>query len=470
MRAFASGAFACAACAVSAACISLDEPPNEGSFANQDAAVTLEVGAPADAATEAGPVPPPKPPCDPSAVPPASAVFVSTSGDDLLGGTAAAPVKTIGKALALAKAQAASDVIVEQGVYAEEVTIASATIVHGGWKATGARWTKDCSDGVVSVTVIRSTTARAVTVSGFAGTAGLDTLTIATKGQAAASESAIAIFVSGTSLTMSGVDVASAIGGDGVTPPTPTPAGNRACGGYSCESGLPGGVVAPGNPAAPGRFDATGWINALGTAGQGGVQGQNGVIGSAGQSQDGCVQGCGAAPTCAAGAIGTAQAGTGLCGCGGLGGAPGAPGTTGGASVGVFVAGPGKVSIAHSNVTSSRGGNGAAGASGGVGGVGTTGSIGVASFCAGACSFDSQNNTCLFIGGGLAGGGPGGRGGQGSPGGQGGGGAGGPSYALVTVSGATAAVEPTVALRPGEGGAGAGGASAGEATATIRLP
>ncbi len=41
-------------------------------------------------------------------------------------------------------------------------------------------------------------------------------------------------------------------------------------------------------------------------------------------------------------------------------------GPSGRASVGVFVAGPGKVSIAYSNVTSSRGGNGAAGGAGGL--------------------------------------------------------------------------------------------------------
>ena len=406
-------------------------------------------------------LPPPKPPCDPAAQPSANAVFVSTMGDDLLGGTRAAPVKTITKALSIAAAQSASDIYVDEGVYGEAITIGKPLTIHGAWKSVGATWTKDCSDGAVGLTVIRSTTARAVTVTGVSGTAGLDGLTVTTKGQADGNDSAIAIFVSSASLELQGVDVIAGIGGDGTSPGAPAQAGNRTCNGGGCSTGTPGVQGAAGGPAGAGSFDVSGWVPAIGTPGQTGAQGENGTPGGAGQSIEPCVVGCGSPPACPAGPTGTSSAGNGTCGCGGVGGAPGAPGPSGGASVAVMIVGPGSLHVAHSNLTSARGGNGAAGGAGGPGGGGTGGAKGVDGFCAGDCFFNSPTSTCYFSGTGLAGGSPGGAGGAGGTGGPGGGGAGGPSFAVVSVSGAAATLEPTVKVQNGPGGSGAGGAPTG---------
>lgn len=424
----------------------------------------------ADGGEDGAPLPPPTAPCDPAAQPAAAAIFVSTTGDDLLGGTRAAPVKSVGKALALAKTQGATDVYVDEGIYGEEVTLASATAIHGGWKATGATWTKDCAPGVSSLTVLRSTTARVVTVSGFAGTAGLDTLTLSTKGQADPTQSTVAIFVSGASLTMTGVDLTAGIGGDGTTPAAPGVVANRTCNGFSCSSGGDGPTGTPGTAAGVGNFSLTGWVPATGTAGQTGTQGEHGAAGGAGSSATDCVQGCGATPTCAAGGLGTSSGGTGTCGCGGLGGAPGAPGTSGGASVGVMLVGPGTLTASFSNIATGRGGNGAAGGQGGQGGPGTNGAGGTAGFCAGSCYYDATAMACYYSGTGLGGGAAGGKGGKGGQGGQGGGGSGGPAYGVVAMQGAQLAIAPTVAFKVGAGGAGAGGAPMGSAAPTLTVP
>lgn len=455
---------------VATACVTLppvDTATADGGVASPDGAVVTGTDGSAPPADGGGVLPPPKPPCDPALVPAANGIFVSLGGDDQLGGTRAAPVKTIAKALSLAAAQSASDVYLDEGIYPEAITINKPLALHGGWKASGATWSKDCSDAAVGLTVLRAPTARAVTVTGFGGKATLDALTIATKGQADGNDSSIAIFVSAASLDMNGVDVSSGLGGDGKQPDTPAPAGNRTCNGGGCTTGAPGATGPVGSAAGAGSFDVSGWLPAIGTGGQPGVQGENGTPGGGGQSSSPCVVGCGDAPACPAGATGTSTAGTGTCGCGGLGGAAGAPGPSGGASVAVMIVGPGALHVAFSNLASARGGNGAAGGAGGAGGAGTAGAKGVDGFCAGDCFFNSPTNSCYFTGVGLAGGSPGGAGGVGGVGGAGGGGAGGPSFGVVSVGGATVDLSPTVVVRAGGGGAGAGGAPAGPSGSTF---
>jgi len=421
----------------------------------------------ADVADE--PLPPPKPTCDPSAKPSTSAIFVSPTGDDTLAGTAAAPVKTLAVALSLAKAQSATDVYIDEGTYSEAVAIASPTTLHGGWKAQGANWSKDCSDTVVGATIVRSPTTQAVAAKGFTGAAGLDTLTLVTKAQGASGESGIAVLVSGAGIafTINGVDLTAATGGDGTTPPTPPPTGNTTCNGLSsCADGAQGATGGAGTPAPTGSFGANGFTAASAGGGLGGGPGHNGTAGTAGETQTGCVNSCGAAPGCASGpATGTNSGGTGTCGCGGVGGTGGGAGTSGGASVGVYVFGA-TLTIDQSTVRAGHGGAGAPGANGGGGGAGTTGAAGASSFCAGSCAYDGSQ--CILTGTSLFGGGAGGHGGPGGVGGTGGGGAGGPSYGIVYTGGAVANIGTATAIQVGAGGKGASGAPDGASSATFK--
>lgn len=446
--------------------------PAEGAYdASPNASTAASDGAPGESDPDAAvSAPPPPPPCDPNTPPAAGALFVSTTGDDALAGTAAAPLKSIASALELAKANGMADVYLDEGTYAEAVTIASPTTLHGGWKAEGASWVKDCSAAVVGRTILRSPTVRAVGVSGFSGSAGLDTLTLVTKAQAATGESGIAVLVSGDGIvfTMTGVDVAAATAGDGMTPAAPAAAGNASCYGSSSD-GAKGPAGKAGTPAEAGTFSAAGYVTTTGGAGGVGAPGRDGTPGSPSGFQDlDCITSCGPKPGCASGPNQPSSGGTGTAGCRGLGGTGGQGGTSGGASVGVLVFGA-KLSVDHSIVRASRGGNGAPGAGGGAGGAGTPGKKGTELFCGGSCFYSGSNDSCMLSGTSLPGGGAGGPGGAGGAGGAGGGGAGGPSYGIVVVGGGDAQVATTTAIHVMEGGAGAGGAPNGASAPTFGL-
>lgn len=436
-----------------------DATVNPGTTAQSDS------GAPTDA--DAPPLPPPKPPCDATAKPVANALYVSTTGDDSLAGSAAAPVKTLAAALSLAKSKSATDIYIDEGTYAEAVTITTPATLHGGWKAQGASWSKDCSDTVVGLTIVRSPTTRAVDASGFTGAAGLDTITLVTKAQAESAESAIAVRVSGSGITFSmvGVDVTAASGGDGTTPPTPGPAGNSTCNKNSCSDGAKGGTGGNGTPGGAGTFVESGYAPKNGGAAGNGGPGHAGTPGGAGQSADNCLFDCTPAPTCANGtSFGTATGGTGSCGCGGLGGAAGGGGASGGASIGVYVYGA-TLTIDHSTVRAAHGGAGAPGAGGGAGGTGTAGTAGSTAFCAGSCFYNGTQ--CLLSGSQVNGGSKGGAGGAGGSGGTGGDGAGGPSYGIVYAGGGSANIAATTSIQTGAGGAGSGGAPSGASGASF---
>lgn len=87
---------------------------------------------------------------------PAGAIYVATNGNDSSAGTASAPVKTIGRGLALAPA--GGTVVVRGGVYRETVTISKQVTLQNypkeavwldgstpvtGWVADGSTWRKD---------------------------------------------------------------------------------------------------------------------------------------------------------------------------------------------------------------------------------------------------------------------------------------------------------------------------------------
>ena len=69
----------------------------------------------ADGGDDGAPLPPPTAPCDPAAQPVAAAVFVSTTGDDLLGGRRAAQLTAVSKTLELAETDLLADVNPTQG-------------------------------------------------------------------------------------------------------------------------------------------------------------------------------------------------------------------------------------------------------------------------------------------------------------------------------------------------------------------
>src|SRR5207247_10457652 len=69
-----------------------------------------------------------------------AAIYVSPTGDDAANGTQAAPLKTIGAALALADISGTSRVNVAQGTYLENVQLRSGISLYGGYDP--ATWTR----------------------------------------------------------------------------------------------------------------------------------------------------------------------------------------------------------------------------------------------------------------------------------------------------------------------------------------
>src|SRR5262245_53527498 len=145
------------------------------------------------------------PPCDPSERP-AEGLFVSVNGNDTTGaGSPALPLKTIRQGLAAAAAAGKSVVFVDQGTYPESLALSAANsgvTVRGGFKATGAAWQRDCSDGARSKTVVASPTNVGARITGVTQRTTLQTLTILTRatgnsGMSQSGESCYGVFVSG---------------------------------------------------------------------------------------------------------------------------------------------------------------------------------------------------------------------------------------------------------------------------------
>jgi len=430
----------------------------------------------------------PKAPCDPLEAPDtAQGVFVSAQGNDVTGnGAPLTPLQTVAKGLSAAAAGGKKLVYLDEGTYTESLvftTAESGIIVRGGFKATGGAWTRDCN--AQSLTLIRSSAAIAVDVSGTSTTSGLRELTIATKAVGASNpnasgESLYGVRITGASTKFSlfAVSVIAGTGGaggtasPGVTPPSPIGTCASACsdGGIG-KSGM---TVSPGGP---GSFSQTGFTPGDGVDGQAGGVGHNGVAGMATSNanctfcascgtqhclcaccQTGCGNYCDAGPT----TKGAVTTNPGPCGCAGTGASPGKAGRGGGASVALFINGA-TVSSSYSSFTAGPGGPGSAGGASAGGGAGSAGTAAQASCaqgncrctwsgCGGNCDTDQPAVTLTSQ--------PGALGGSGGASSAGGGGAGGASYGAFLFGGATL-VDDNTTYATGGGGAGAGGAPAG---------
>ena len=157
------------------------------------------------------------PPCDPNERP-ADGSFVSVSGNDTTGdGSASLPLKSIRQGLAAAAAAGKSVVYVDQGTYPESLALTTANsgvTVRGGFRATGATWQRDCSDGARAKTVVASPTNVGARVTGVTQKTTLESLTILTRASGSSSpgqagESCYGVFVAGAGSPVSLVDVQS---------------------------------------------------------------------------------------------------------------------------------------------------------------------------------------------------------------------------------------------------------------------
>jgi len=271
-------------------------------------------------------------PCDENERPTvADGVFASTDGDDSAGnGTPLLPFRTINRSITAAVAGSKKRIYVAEGTYAESLAFDGARqgfVVSGAWKRAGDAWSRDCSQGFRTRTVVASPSNIAVRVSGVTTTTGLDALTVATKGTCAAGESCFGIFVSGanTVFSLKRVRVVAGSGGSGLAPRSPAPSGNRVCNGTSdCSNGAAGGTADAGNPGGPGSFTEAGFVPGDGLGGGTGTVGAHGTPGGPGNPTTCANAGVGqcnfGGDQCIHGASSGPRTAPGRCGCGGLGG------------------------------------------------------------------------------------------------------------------------------------------------------
>lgn len=428
--------------------------------------------------------------CNPAAGPDAShGVFVdATTGNDASGlGTSASPYATISRGIVAAAADGVPNVYVGPGQYLENVTVLDSTAgvsIQGGWTVINGMWGQDCGASPRTNTVLHGG-AIGMRVTGVVHASGLARMTVETSAPGTTANntdgaSTIGILITGDASRFSLDDVVviaeNAGNGGAASNGDAGLAASYAGGGY-CGTGLNGVTPAAGASATnQGLFTAGGFMPADGAPGAMGAHGMPGNAGGNGS----CVSlynymgGCGHTT---GGYVGQSCGSQGRCGAGGGGGYPGWQGHGGGASVAILLNGIGAtLTISNSSLRSGDGGAGSVGGSGGVGGAASLGGVGTqtcnssSTTCSatGTCGsiFDLQTYyTCTWgtvCGAGGAPGGPGGLGGNGSSGGAG---AGGPSYAIVTLAGATATADTGTTLTFGAGGAGAGSAPAGSAAA-----
>jgi hypothetical protein len=425
-------------------------------------------------------------------------VFVSVDGgDDASGaGTQMAPVKTLAKGLAIAVATSKTTVVLDQGTYAEAITLGpqhGGITIAGGWEKTGTVWERDCSATARQKTLLQSPTMVGLAVTDSTSKIALRTMSVQASEAAPAGDnepgpSCYGIHAAGAAVALSldNVVVLACKGGAGGLGNKDLPAPEPDCTqltGNHCKSGTEGAAGEDGPSAPAGTYTAQGYSPAGGTEGKEGSQGQNGTPGTDGDSKTCVNAGCsGGAGVCGAlfcgNANGSATVTTtaGKCGCGGRGGPAGAGGPGGGGSFGIFATGAGTVvSITSSAIESSDGGKGSAGQSGEAGNHGGDPVEGTGASCGGDCSsVNKGNNQCnceqpgtYWLAGGSAGG-PGGKGGLGGPGG---GGSGGPSIAVVRHGGALVLADGKSELKFGTGGQpGDANAAFGAAAAELSAP
>jgi len=416
-----------------------------------DAKVATEASA--DAVVDAGD------PCTLTTADPGAAIFVAGTGNDAPGcGTPSAPCLTIQTGLDRASADGVAVVNVQQGSYAESVSLYAGITLVGGWEAS---WVKNTTPMANALVVLQPTTqSSTVVATQLFATSRICTLTILSKAQAAPGESLYGVFATGpgASLLLDDMVIVVGSGGDGVPGDAGAPPADASS--SACAPGDGGQAASAGNagsPSAAGVFTSHGYQPGGGGAGGSGSAGSNGIDAGAPPCvtcYGGCSALCGATgPTTECGDPGTS-------GCGGAPGHPGAGGGGGGSSIGVF-AWQTTVVLSNGHITVGSGGNGATGGAGGAGGAG---GVGVAGTPGASCTVGCAScglACCSSTPGQPAGGSPGGPGGSGSAGGNGGGGAGGSSCATAFGGDAGSISATSTTMITGDAGKGAGGAADG---------
>ena len=427
------------------------------------------------------------------------AVFVSPVGNDFSGsGTRAAPVKTIVRALQLAKGNVTRVYVCDDSTGFPDALAIDATVdgmaLYGGFECAG--WTYARTRRAK----VRPASGVPLSVKGL--TAGLTVEEFEfVAADAAEGESSIgAIVDTAAGVLLRGVKIvagkggAGSIGADGASgkdgqsasnaqegSPALCPAqvsqqtggnwgsastcGSRGGNGGSANQGLGGGNGISGIPiidiTTP-NIGTGGAPGADGVNGSDGNPGAPGVASSAGGSFS--ASGYASAPPGTNGAEGhVAQGGggggasnaSGVCigasggagGMGGCGGKPGNGGAGGGAAVAVL-SWQSTLTLDHCELVAAEGGAGGNGGNGGLGGLGKSGGAGGAAFDApdGGISIGKAGN--------------GGAGGNGGPGGSGAGGNGGPSYALVYKGDTPTKLNGTMLAHAAGGAKGIGGSVA----------
>jgi hypothetical protein len=434
-----------------------------------------------------------------TAVSPASAIYVSTAGNDSNPGTETSPKATIQAGITAAAALSpVPDVYVSAGTYSEPSGLAleSDVNIDGGY--TPGTWTRSLSatttiegapqaalandvtgitlqllslsgmsDPEVDLSVYglramdSSVALEWVSISvadgspGAAGTSGISGASSA-NGQAGGNDGG-----AGGAGGTSSIGAGGGSGGEGVEGENygdtggagggsdPGTAGNGGTSG-SCNtvSSSNGGAGGPGGAGGAGAAGANGsggsdsassateaWIGSDGASGSSGLNGSGGGGGGAGGGSD--YLGGPFDTECLASSSGAGGGG----GAGGSAGGEGTDGSFGGGSFGIYLWNSVASVDANCTVVAGSGGNGGTGGNGASGGSGGT---------AGAGGVGDEN---------AGNGGTGGPGGAGGDSGSGGGGAGGPSIGVFPGGSSTATIASGATITFGAGGTGGAGGS-----------
>src|SRR5207249_8491889 len=207
-----------------------------------------------------------------AAVVTADAIYVSPAGDDAANGTRAAPLKTIGAALALAGTSGKNRVNVAEGTYPENVQLRAGVSLYGGYDA--ATWTREPATLVTTIGPGPSTSAVAVQGDNVTGVT-IDGFTIRSGDATLPRESAYGMVLTNSVATISGNHIVS---GNGA-------AGRDGFAGLAGENGVAGLNGDPGSangPEGAGGFERL--LVCFGTTLIGGAGGQGGPAGASGQN------------------------------------------------------------------------------------------------------------------------------------------------------------------------------------------
>src|SRR5882762_1738038 len=221
-----------------------------------------------------------------------NAVYVSPTGDDAANGTRAAPLKTIGAALALAGTSGKNRVNVAQGTYAENVQLRAGISLYGGYDP--ATWTRAPATFVTTIGPGPYTSAVAVQGDNVTGVT-IDGFTIRSGAATLPRESAYGMVFTNSVATISSNHIISgngAAGADGF-------AGLAGQNGIAGLDGQPGSANGPEGDGGFGRllvcFGTTLVGGAGGTGGPAGTTGQNGEPGNSPNGGNGGAGGLGGA-------------------------------------------------------------------------------------------------------------------------------------------------------------------------------